>query len=58
MNRHRHAIEQASRRWRFFTKSCLGDDVAVLAPASGDEPESPRHRASVASMASRTTKAP
>ena len=48
---------------RFFTKSFLGDDVAVLAPSSGDEPASPRHRAGVASMASRTkrgfsTKAP
>ena len=36
---------------RFFTKSFLGDDVAVLAPSSGDEPASPRHRAGVASMA-------
>ena len=39
---------------RFFTKSFLGDDVAVLAPSSGDEPASPRHRAGVASMAWRT----
>ena len=41
---------------RFFTKSCLGDGVAVLAPSSGDEPASPRHRAGVASMASRSTR--
>ena len=30
---------------QFFTKSSLGDDAAVLAPSSGDEPASPRHRA-------------
>ena len=29
----------------------LGDDVAVPAPSSGEEPASPRHRAGVASMA-------
>ena len=34
-----------------FTKSCLGDDAAVLAPSSGDEAALPRHRAGVASMA-------
>ena len=34
----------------------LGDDVAVLAPSSGEEPASPRHRAGVASMAWRTTR--
>ena len=40
---------------KFFTKSYLGDDAAVLAPSSGEEPASPRHRAGVASMAGRTT---
>ena len=39
---------------QFFTKSFLGDDAAVLARSSGDEPASPRHRAGVASMAWRT----
>ena len=34
----------------------LGDDVAVLAPSSGEEPASPRHRAGVASMAWRSTR--
>jgi hypothetical protein len=34
----------------------LGDAAAVLAPSSGDEPASPRHRAGVASMASRSTR--
>ena len=34
--------------------SFLGDDAAVLAPSSGEEPASPRHRAGVASMAWRT----
>ena len=38
------------------TKSFLGDDAAVLARSSGEEPASPRHRAGVASMASRTTR--
>jgi len=28
----------------FFTKSFLGDDAAVLAPSSGEEPGSPHHR--------------
>ena len=41
---------------QFFTKSFLGDDAAVLAPSSGEEPASPRHRAGVASMAWRTTR--
>ncbi len=41
---------------QFVTKSVLGDDVAVLAPSSGEEPASPRHRAGVASMAWRTTR--
>ncbi len=41
---------------QFFTKSFLGDDAAVLAPSSGEEPTSPRHRAGVASMAWRTTR--
>ena len=36
---------------KFFTKSFLGDGVAVLARSSGEEPASPRHRAGVASMA-------
>ena len=40
---------------QFFTKSFLGDDAAVLARSSGEEPASPRHRAGVASMAWRTT---
>ena len=38
---------------QFFTKSFLGDDAAVLAPSSGEEPASPRHRG-LASMAWRT----
>ena len=37
-------------------KPFLDDDAAVLAPSSGDEPTSPRHRAGVASMAWRTTR--
>ena len=41
---------------KFFTKSFLGDDVAVLARSSGEELASPRHRAGVASMAWRTTR--
>ena len=41
---------------QFFTKSFLGDDVAVLARSSGEEPASPRHRAGVASMVWRTTR--
>ena len=41
---------------QFFTKSFLGDDAAALAPSSGEEPASPRHRADVASMAWRTTR--
>jgi hypothetical protein len=32
------------------------DDAAVLAPWSGEEPASPRHRAGVASMACRSTR--
>ena len=40
----------------FFPKSFLGDDAAVLAPSSGEEPASPRRRAGVASMAWRTTR--
>ena len=39
---------------QFFTKSFLGDDVAVLVRSSGEEPASPRHRAGVASMAWRS----
>ena len=41
---------------QFFTKSFLGDDVAVLARSSGEELASPRHRAGAASMAWRTTR--
>ena len=41
---------------KFFTKSFLDDDAAVLARSSGEEPASPRHRAGVASMAWRTTR--
>ena len=41
---------------QFLTKSFLGDDTAVLARSSGEEPASPRHRAVVASMAWRTTR--
>ena len=41
---------------QLFTKSFLGDDVAALAPSSGEEPTLPRHRAGVASMAWRTTR--
>ena len=41
---------------QFFSKSFLGDDAAVLALSSGEEPASPRHRAGVASMAWRTTR--
>ena len=40
----------------FFTTSFLGDGAAVLAPSSGEEPASPRHRAGVASMAWRSTR--
>ena len=36
---------------QFFTKSFLGDDAAILARSSGEEPASPRHRAGGASMA-------
>ena len=35
--------------------SFLGDDVAALAPSSGEEPASPRHRAGGASMAWKLT---
>ena len=41
---------------QFFTKSFFGDDAADLAPSSGEEPASPRHRAGIASMAGRTTR--
>ena len=43
-------------RVQFFTKSLLGDDAAVLAPSSDEEPTPPRHRAGAASMAWRTTR--
>ena len=41
---------------QFSTKSFLGDYVAALAPSSGEEPTSPRHRAGLASMAWRSTR--
>ena len=41
---------------QFFTKSFLGDDAAVLAPSSGEEPPPPRYRAGVASMTWRSTR--
>ena len=41
---------------QFFAKSFLGANAAVLAPFSGEEPASPRHRAGVASMAWRSTR--
>jgi hypothetical protein len=41
---------------RFFTKSFLGDGVAVLALSRAEEPAPPRYRAGVASMAWRTTR--
>ena len=34
-----------------FTKSFPGDDAAVLARSSGEEPAPPRHRAGIAAMA-------
>ena len=40
----------------FFTKSFLGENAAVLALSSGEEPASPRHRAGVASMAWMSTR--
>ena len=46
----------ASGARQFFTMSFLGDDAAVLARSSGEEPASPRHRAGVASTAWRTTR--
>ena len=41
---------------RQFTKLFPGDDEAVLARSSGEEPASPRHRAGGASMAWRLTR--
>jgi hypothetical protein len=49
-------INQCGGCTRQYTKSFLGNDVAVLARSSGEEPASPRHRAGIASMASRTTR--
>ena len=49
-------INQCGGCTRQYTKSFLGNDVAVLARSSGEEPASPRHRAGVASMAWRTTR--
>ena len=38
--------------WKSTSASgAIGDDAAVLARSSGEEPVSPRHRAGVASMA-------
>ena len=51
-------INQCGGCTRQYTKSFLGNDVAVLARSSGEEPASPRHRAGVASMAWRVTNAP
>ena len=45
-----------SRRWRHRESGALGDDAAVLAPSSGEEPAPPRYRAGVASMAWRSTR--
>jgi len=47
---HQHALimlllEPVWKSTSACTKSFLGDDVAALAPASGEEPASPRHRA-------------
>ena len=39
-----------------INQSFFGDDAADLAPSSGEEPASPRHRAGIASMAGRTTR--
>ena len=41
---------------QFFTKSFLGNEAAVMARSSCEEPAPPRHRASVASMAWRTAR--
>ena len=41
---------------QFFTKSFLGDDAAVLAPSSGEEPALSRYRAGAASVEWRTTR--
>ena len=41
---------------QLFAKSFLGDDAAVLAPSSNEEPASPRHRADIMKMAWRTTR--
>ena len=49
-------INQCGGCTRQYTKSFLGNDVAVLARSSGEEPASPRHRAGIASMAWRTTR--
>ena len=46
----------ASGARQFFTMSFLGDDAAVLALSSGEEPAPSRYRAGVASMAWRTTR--
>ena len=46
----------ASSAGQFFTKSFLGDGVAVLALSRAEEPAPPRYRAGVASMAWRTTR--
>ena len=41
---------------QYFTKSFCGDDAAVLAQSSSEEPASPRHRAGVASMTWRSSR--
>ena len=42
--------------WKSTSASGARDDVAALAPSSGEEPTSPRHRAGGASMAWRSTR--
>ena len=50
-------VEPSTAVWKSTSVSgALGDDAAVLAPSSGEEPASPRHRADSASMAWRTTR--
>ncbi len=58
---HGHSYVQAHRSREDLPADCcveinLGDDVAALAPSSGEERGPPRHRAGVASMAWRTTR--
>ena len=44
-------IKPAPVRKNQPVRRVLGDDAAVLAPSSGEEPAPPRYRAGVASMA-------